>query len=55
MKYEVPDRVQKRALNHKKVGESWLASLDTIVDELTRQWELKIGDVLEGGSENRSY
>ena len=52
MKYKLPDRVQTRALAQGNVGQNWLANIDKIVDTLAQKWELKIGDVLEGGSES---
>jgi len=52
MRYELPSRVRQRATEHGEVGKNWIASLDTIVVELTDKWKLVIGDALEGGSES---
>jgi len=52
MKIILPNRVRQRALESGEVGKSWIANLDSIVNSLSDKWQLKVKEVLEGGSES---
>lgn len=52
MKISLPDRVRQRVLESGEVGKSWIANLDSVVNSLSNEWQLKVKEVLKGGSES---
>lgn len=50
-RYEVNDKVRRRAATHGEAGAAWLSGLDDLVDGLARDWGLALGASLDGGTE----
>lgn len=48
----VPDIVRSRSENLGDQGERWLAGLAAAVEYHERDWSLRLGEVLTGGSES---
>jgi streptomycin 6-kinase len=48
---DIPDMVRLKALSEGAAGANWLAALDGLVRDLTREWRLSIGRTLAGGTE----
>ena len=48
--FEVPTLVRRRALALGEPGSAWLEELDATVSRVAREWDLKVGPVLTGGS-----
>ena len=48
--FAIPSVVRRRALNLGDEGRAWLRSLDVDVPALVAEWDLELGEVLEGGS-----
>jgi len=47
----IPDVVQRKALASGSAGAAWLTALPDLVSDLARQWHLKPGSLLGGGTE----
>ena len=47
---QVPEAVRLRAEMHGDVGRRWLASLPDVVRGFERDWDIRVGGVLQGGS-----
>ena len=50
MRFEVPDMVKGKAEAAGEIGREWLNSLDGIVFELERKWNISTGKIMNGGS-----
>ena len=49
-KYTVPPMVAGKAATAGEVGRKWLAELDSIVASLEKQWKIRVGEPMNGGS-----
>jgi streptomycin 6-kinase len=49
---EVPVEVRRKAMAQGSRGAQWLESLDANVHELERDWEIRVGSALRGGSDS---
>ncbi|MHB0857825.1 MAG: aminoglycoside phosphotransferase family protein [Anaerolineae bacterium] len=50
-KRQVPEAVHKKLASLGIVGQAWLDGLDTLVHALERDWHIRVGNALAGGSE----
>ena len=50
-KLEVPEAVYNKVTTLGEVGQTWLDNLDELVHGLERDWRIKVGKALNGGSE----
>ena len=50
-KLEVPEAVYNKVTTLGQVGQTWLDNLDELVQGLERDWRIKVGKALNGGSE----
>lgn len=46
----LPEMVRGRAKSLGEIGEKWLSGLDEMIADLEKRWEIKVKEVLEGGS-----
>ncbi len=51
MMSQVPEAVYGKAVALGEAGRAWLDSLDDLIPGLEREWRIRVGRVLEGGSE----
>jgi streptomycin 6-kinase len=50
-KLEVPEAVYKKVITLGETGQIWLDNLDDLIHGLERDWRIKVGKALSGGSE----
>lgn len=50
-KLEVPEAVYKKVITLGEAGQIWLDNLDDLIQRLERDWKIKVGKALNGGSE----
>jgi streptomycin 6-kinase len=50
--FELPNPVRLRALAHGETGARWVHQLPDCVAKLERDWDVRVGEVLTGGSES---
>lgn len=49
-RFAVPELVRRRAVSEGAAGEDWLARLDTTLEALEGNWDVTIGQAIDGGS-----